>query len=95
MKNRPIPRSTIALSSTAADGTEVPITGVALERATAAALEATGGGTVTETEQGDEESFYEVEVRRLDGSSVDVQLDESFRLVDITDDSETDEGDQD
>ncbi|MBT8203057.1 MAG: PepSY domain-containing protein [Acidimicrobiia bacterium] len=87
--------SGIALSSTDDDGTEVPITGVALERATAAALEATGGGTVTETEQGDEESFYEVEVRRLDGSSVDVQLDEDFQLVEITEDSETDEGDQD
>lgn len=84
----------IAASSGDDDGTEVPITGEALERATQAALEATGGGTVVETEQGDEESFYEVEVRKPDGSSVDVQLDENFQLVEITgDDDSVDDSD--
>jgi uncharacterized membrane protein YkoI len=84
----------IALSSDDDDGTEVPITGVALERATEAALQATGGGTVVETEQGDEESFYEVEVRKPDGTSVDVQLDENFQLVEITgDDDSVDDND--
>jgi uncharacterized membrane protein YkoI len=58
-----------------------PITGAALDRASAAALAETGGGRVTETEAGDEESYYEVEVTRRDGSQVDVQLDRSFRVV--------------
>ena len=48
------------------DDTETPITGDDLRRATAAALAHTGGGEVTGTEVGDEESRYEVEgyVRR-------------------------------
>ena len=79
----------IALSSEDDDGTEVPITGVELERASAAALAFTGGGTVTETEVGDEESYYEVEVKQLDGSSVDVQLDEQFDVVDATSDDDS------
>ncbi|MGI8808824.1 MAG: PepSY domain-containing protein [Acidimicrobiales bacterium] len=57
------------------------ITGDALAKASAAALDHTGGGKVTETEVGDEESFYEVEVTLDDGSQVDVQLDESFNVV--------------
>ena len=60
---------------------ETPITGSALERASQAALKSTGGGTVTETEAGDEESYYEVEVTKADGSQVDVQLDRGFDVV--------------
>ena len=63
------------------DGTDSPITGSALDNATAAALEHTGGGKVTGTEVGDEESYYEVEVTQADGSQVDVQLDRGFHLV--------------
>ena len=62
------------------DANETPITGSALDRASAAALEHTGGGKVTGTEVGDEESYYEVEVT-LDGREVDVQLDKSFKVV--------------
>jgi len=64
------------------DGDERPISGSALDRASAAALDHTGGGKVTETETGDEESWYEVEVTRSDGSQVDVQLDRDFQVVD-------------
>jgi hypothetical protein len=63
------------------DGEGTPITGDALSKATQAALAFTGGGTVTATEAGDEESLYEVEVTLPDGSQVDVQLDESFVVV--------------
>jgi uncharacterized membrane protein YkoI len=63
------------------DGGERAISGAALERASAAALDHTGGGRVTDTETGDEESFYEVEVTRGDGSQVDVQLDRDFQVV--------------
>jgi uncharacterized membrane protein YkoI len=62
------------------DGHDKAITGSALDRASAAALKATGG-TVSETEVGDEESYYEVEVTRADGSQVDVQLDRDFNVV--------------
>jgi len=84
-----------ALAATAATGTgvavaaggsedggpDVAITGTDLERASTAALESTGGGRVTGTEVGDEESYYEVEVTLDNGNSVDVQLDESFNVV--------------
>jgi uncharacterized membrane protein YkoI len=63
------------------DGTDSPITGSALDNATAAALEHTGGGRVTGTEVGDEESYYEVEVTLDGGRQVDVQLDKSFNVV--------------
>jgi uncharacterized membrane protein YkoI len=76
------------------DGTETPITGAELDRASAAALEETGGGRVTETEKGDEESLYEVEVTLDDGSQVDVQLDDQFNVVgsESDNDSNEDEG---
>ena len=74
------------------DDHEAPITGDALDKASAAALEETGGGRVTETEVGDEESYYEVEVTLDDGSQVDVQLDKSFDVVGSSADHE-DRGD--
>jgi uncharacterized membrane protein YkoI len=55
--------------------------GSALDKASAAALDHTGGGQVTDTEVGDEESYYEVEVTLDDGSQVDVQLDRGFQVV--------------
>jgi uncharacterized membrane protein YkoI len=73
------------------DGTEVSITGAALAKAKAAALDATGGGRVSDTEVGDEESYYEVEVTRPDGSQVDVQLDRSFNVVGQEGDSDESE----
>ena len=63
------------------DGEGTAITGEALTKASQAALAFTGGGTVTATEVGDEESLYEVEVTLADGSQVDVQLDANFVVV--------------
>ncbi len=60
---------------------EQPIDSASLDEASAAALEHTGGGAVSDTEVGDEESYYEVEVTLDDGSQVDVQLDKSFNVV--------------
>jgi uncharacterized membrane protein YkoI len=75
------------------DDGEAPISGPDLDRASAAALEHTGEGTVTETEVGDEESTYEVEVTLDDGTQVDVQLDASFNVVgDETDGAGEDDG---
>jgi hypothetical protein len=77
------------------DGSEVPITGSALERATAVALEETGGGRVTGTEAGDEEGAYEVEVTLDGGRQVDVHLDEAFRVLSSERDREDDRGEDD
>lgn len=63
------------------DATDQPITGDALQKASAAALADTGEGKVTETEINDEESYYEVEVTLNNGDQVDVQLDKSFNVV--------------
>ncbi len=65
----------------ASEGPDQSIGGSALGQASAAALQDTGGGQVTDTEVGDEESYYEVEVTRDDGTQVDVQLDRSFNVV--------------
>jgi uncharacterized membrane protein YkoI len=73
------------------DGSDKAITGTALDRASAAALKHTGGGKVTETEAGDEEGAYEVEVTRSDGSQVDVHLDKNFKVLNA--DSDNGEGD--
>lgn len=77
------------------DDNEAPITGAALDQASAAALAHTGGGTVTETEVGDEESMYEVEVTLDDGSQVDVQLDANFKVVGDETDGADGEGEGD
>ena len=76
------------------DATEKPITGATLEKAERAALAETGGGEVTETEVDDEESKYEVEVTLDDGSQVDVQLDENFRVVGSERDGDASEEDE-
>jgi uncharacterized membrane protein YkoI len=57
------------------------LTGATRDRAVAAALAATGGGTVLETEAGDDGAAYGVEVRLDDGRQVEVNLDESFKVV--------------
>ncbi len=70
-----------AVAGGTADDTEQPISGDALGKASDAALAHTGEGRVSETEVGDEESYYEVEVTLDDGRQVDVQLDENFEVV--------------
>ena len=76
---------------------EKQLEGRELARASAAALKATGGGTVNDTERDDEQgATYEVEVTKPDGSTVDVRLDGSYRVVAIDADSEQpdDDGDE-
>ena len=75
------------------DATDKAISGQALDRASSAALAETGGGKVTETEVGDEEGAYEVEVTRADGSQVDVHLDKDFKVINSKADEE-DQGEQ-
>jgi uncharacterized membrane protein YkoI len=66
-----------------------PLTGATLERATAAALEHTGGGTVIETEAGDDGAAYGVEIRLAGGREVEVNLDEDFNVIGQEDDDDT------
>ncbi len=65
------------------------VTGRDADRATAAALRLTHGGTANSVERDSENgATWEVEVTRTDGTTVDVRLDENFRKVVIEGDSE-------
>jgi hypothetical protein len=66
--------------ASAADDDE-PLSGSVLDQATAAAIEHTGGGTVVETEAGDDGAAYGVEVRLDDGRIVEVALDANFQVI--------------
>jgi hypothetical protein len=79
--------ATIANATMGDDGE--PLRGATLDRASAVALEAAGGGRVTETEHDSEDgATYEVEVTKPDGSQVDVRLDGAFNVVVVEGDHE-------
>lgn len=92
----------LALAGTAiaaaagAFGNDTALTGGEAERAKAAALAITGGGTVNETERDSEDgATFEVEITRPDGATVDVRLDERFDLVVVegdVEDADADDG---
>jgi hypothetical protein len=62
---------------------EEQVTGPDAEKAKSAAIAAVGGGTVTEVEREDDGSAggFEVEVKREDGSQVEVHLDGDYKVV--------------
>jgi hypothetical protein len=70
----------IAIAAASGDD-DRPLTGTTLERASAAALAHTGGGTIVGTEVGDDGAAYGVEVERADGTTVEVSVDESFHVI--------------
>jgi hypothetical protein len=71
---------------------EASLTGPAADRATAAALEITGGGKANAVERDSEHgATYEVEVTKPNGKTVDVYLDASYNLVSVDGDSEENE----
>jgi hypothetical protein len=72
----------------AGGGDDRPLSGSDLEQATAAALTHTGGGTVIESEIGDDGAAYGVEIRRDDGTVVEVALDPSFHVIGTTSDDD-------
>jgi hypothetical protein len=81
--------TTIARATGAFDDGEGQLKGIDADRARAAAIRATDGGTANAVERDSEDgATYEVEVTRGDGSTVDVRLDESFDVVVIEGDSE-------
>ncbi|MGH8973541.1 MAG: PepSY domain-containing protein [Acidimicrobiia bacterium] len=77
-----------AVSPTADDQ---ELTGETRDRAADAALRATGGGTVTETEMGDDGAAYGVEVLVSEGREVEVNLD---RNMNVTGQEADDDGDE-
>jgi uncharacterized membrane protein YkoI len=88
----------VTVATGAVGDDDQPLTGTTLEKATAAALAYTGGGTVTETEVGDDGAAYSVEVRLPDGKQVEVNLDTNFKVIgqEADDDGSGDEeGDDD
>jgi uncharacterized membrane protein YkoI len=84
--------ATAAVSAAGEDG-EVGSTDVTSQErqdATAAALDATGGGTANSVERDSENgATYEVEVTKPDGNTVDVRLDESYQVVVIEGDDDS------
>jgi len=62
---------------------DAPITGSALERASRIALDYIGEGEVTDTEIGDEEGYYEIEITLDNGKEMDVHLDENFNVLSV------------
>ncbi|MDO9380801.1 MAG: hypothetical protein Q7T56_18310 [Nocardioidaceae bacterium] len=63
---------------------DAPLTGQTLERASAAAIEAAGGGRVTDSNASDDaDHAYEVEVRLDNNEDVDVELDEQFNVTNV------------
>jgi uncharacterized membrane protein YkoI len=78
----------IAIAAGSGDD-DKPLTGATLEQATAAALAHTGGGTVVETELGDDGAAYGVEVQLPDGRVVEVSLNRSSQVVGTERDDDT------
>ena len=72
------------------DDGEATVSGPQADRATAAALELTHGGQANSVERDSENgATWEVEVTTPDGDTVDVRLDERYRLVVIEGDPES------
>ena len=65
------------------DDSEEQLTGPDAQKAKNAAIAAVGGGTVTEVEREDDGSAggFEVEVKRDDGTQVEVHLDGDYKVV--------------
>ena len=84
----------IAGAAGAFDDESASIGGPAAQQARDAALRATGGGAAGSVERDSEQgATYEVEVRKPDGSTVDVRLDGSFGVLTVDGDSETNDAD--
>lgn len=79
----------VAAASSGDDG-DATVSGPNADKATAAALKATGGGTANSVERDSENgATWEVEVTKADGTTVDVRLDADFQVVVIEGDSES------
>jgi hypothetical protein len=85
----------IARATGAFDDGDASLTGPQADRAKAAALAITSGGHANSVERDSENgATYEVEVTRPDGKTVDVRLDENYKLVVVEGDSESNDSGQ-
>lgn len=71
----------VAIGAFALADIDLPLMGGDYERATAAALQHVGSGTVTETEIEGFGASREVEIRLPDGRQVEVNLDKNFNVL--------------
>jgi hypothetical protein len=78
--------------ATAGDSDE-SVTGPEADRAAAAAVAHVGGGQAAEVEHAEGGAGWEVEVKRADGTTVEVNLDQGYHVVGTQQDS--DNGDDD
>jgi hypothetical protein len=79
------------IAAASSGDSDANVTGPDADKATAAALEITGGGRANSVERDTENgATWEVEVTKPDGATVDVRLDENFKLVVVEGDSEGD-----
>jgi uncharacterized membrane protein YkoI len=75
-------------STNTPDADDVPLTADERASAEAAALAEIGTGTVTDIDRSDDaDHAFEVEVTQADGTDVDVELDSSFAVVRVDNDS--------
>jgi uncharacterized membrane protein YkoI len=74
------------------DQDQPPVSANELAKASAVALDQTGGGKVTDSELGDEEGYYEIEVTKDDGTQVDVHLDKNLNVIDAKPDTPDEAG---
>lgn len=74
-------RSLNVIGQEADEGDDGELTGAIRDQVVAAALKATGGGTVTDTEMGDDGAAYGVEVLLSDGREVEVNLDRNLNVI--------------
>lgn len=71
-----------AIVQASGDDDERPVSGAQADRAKAAALKITGGGTAGDVDRDDEQgATWEVEVTKPDGSAVEVLLDAEYNRV--------------
>jgi hypothetical protein len=85
-------RATTVVENQTTDATaSAPVATDWLAQASAAAIEAAGGGTVIGADVSDDaDHAYSVDVRREDGNEVDIDLDSSFAVVRIDEDDRND-----
>jgi uncharacterized membrane protein YkoI len=83
----------IAAATGTGEESDATVSGPGADQATAAALQITHGGTANSVERDSENgATWEVEVTKPDGNTVDVRLDESYNLVVVEGDSESQDG---
>jgi uncharacterized membrane protein YkoI len=71
-----------ALVQASAEDDDAPVTGAQAEKAKAAALRVTNGGTARTVERDREDgAMWEVEVTKPGGATVDIELDENLKVV--------------